>query len=164
MRRIPSVRCTLCWADADLQDTQPKNRTTLLTDLILHAPQIFTSPTLFWKLRLTWKNAEAENLPKPLLKTDFIKKWLCQKKRTWQKNPNQTCRNFCEKPWCQFWRLDFVKNNLCYKNITSQNETACLPKLWLKILKPIWETWANLTRNFLKQKHEPIFKPTKFWK
>jgi len=27
-----------------------KTKTTPLTDLILHAPQFFTSPTLFWKL------------------------------------------------------------------------------------------------------------------
>jgi len=49
------------------------------TDLILHAPQFFTSLTLFWKMRLTYQKAKAEDLPKLLLKTDFAKKLLCQK-------------------------------------------------------------------------------------
>jgi hypothetical protein len=63
-----------------VQDLFTKNRTTPLIDLILHAPQIFTSPTLFWKIRLIYQNARAEDLPEPLLKTDFAKKLLCQKK------------------------------------------------------------------------------------
>jgi len=49
-------------------------------DLILHAPQFFTSPTLLWKLRLIYQNAKADDLPKPMLKTDFTKKRPCQKK------------------------------------------------------------------------------------
>jgi hypothetical protein len=77
-----------------VQDLFPETRTMLLTDLILHARQFFTSPTLFWKTRLTYQNARAEDLLKPLLKTDFTKKLLCQKKQTWQKSLNQTCRNF----------------------------------------------------------------------
>ena len=43
-------------------------------DLILHAPQYFTSPTLPTNLTLNWKNAKAKNLLKPVLKTDFAKK------------------------------------------------------------------------------------------
>jgi hypothetical protein len=78
-----------------VQDLFAKHRTTPLTDLILHAPQFFTSPTLFWEMRLTYQTARAEDLPKLMLKTDFAKKLLCQKKRTWRKNLNQTCQNFC---------------------------------------------------------------------
>jgi hypothetical protein len=63
-----------------LQDSPPENRTTLLIDLILHAPQFFTNPTLPPKPKLNYQNAKAEDLPKPLLKTDFAKRGLCQKK------------------------------------------------------------------------------------
>jgi hypothetical protein len=59
---------------------RPKIRTQPFTDLILHAPQIFTSPTLFWKMRLTYQNARAKDLPKPLLKTDFAKNTICREK------------------------------------------------------------------------------------
>jgi len=57
-----------------------KTKTQTFNDLILHAPPFFTSPTLFWKNRLIYQNAEVENLPEPLLKTDFAKSDLCQKK------------------------------------------------------------------------------------
>jgi hypothetical protein len=63
-----------------VQDLFAKNRTTPLTDLILHAPQFFTSPTLFWNMRPIYQNAKAENLPRPLPKTDFAKNLLYQKK------------------------------------------------------------------------------------
>ncbi len=57
-----------------------KAKTQVYCDLILHAPQFFTSPTLLTKLTLNIQNAKAENLPKPMLKTDFAKSGLCQKK------------------------------------------------------------------------------------
>jgi len=63
-----------------LQDSLAKKQNTALTDLILHAPQFFTSPTLLWKLLLDLQNTKAENLPKPMLKTDFAKSLLCRKK------------------------------------------------------------------------------------
>jgi hypothetical protein len=37
---------------------------------------------------------QSQDLPKPMPKTDFAKKLLCQKKRTCPKSPKQTCRNF----------------------------------------------------------------------
>jgi len=63
-----------------LEDSPPKKQNTALTDLILHARQFFTSLTLPTKATLNLQNAKAENLPKPLLKTDFAKSGLCQKK------------------------------------------------------------------------------------
>jgi len=57
-----------------------KTKTQTFSDLILHVPQFFTSPTLL-KLKLrNYQNAKAEDLPKPWLKTDFAKNLLCQKK------------------------------------------------------------------------------------
>jgi hypothetical protein len=69
------------------QDTPPKNRTQPFTDLIVHAPQFFTSLTLPLKPRQNWKNAKAEDLLKPLLKTDFAKTEPCQKKTRLTKKP-----------------------------------------------------------------------------
>jgi len=70
-----------------LQDSLAKKQNTALTDLILHAPQFFTSLTLFLKMRLTYQNAKAEDLLKPMLKTDFAKKQTCQKKTNLAKKP-----------------------------------------------------------------------------
>jgi H+/gluconate symporter-like permease len=50
------------------------------------------------------------------------------------------------------------------KKQTLPNETTCLPKLCLKILMLILGTWADLTRNFLNKKHEPIFEKQKLGK
>ena len=46
-----------------------KKQNTALIDLILHAPQFFTSLTFQTKPTLNYKNAKAKNLPKPMLKT-----------------------------------------------------------------------------------------------
>ncbi len=59
---------------------RPKNRTQPFSDLILHAPHFFTSPTLPTKPTLNYKNAKAENLLKPLLKTDFVKRLTMSEK------------------------------------------------------------------------------------
>jgi len=57
-----------------------KTKTQILTDLILHAPQFFTSLTLILENTTDLPKRRVENLPKPLLKNDFAKSLLCQKK------------------------------------------------------------------------------------
>ena len=70
-----------------MQDSLAKKQNTALTDLILHAPQFFTSPTLPTKPTLNYKNAKAEDLPKPMLKTDFAKKTNLPEKTNLTKKP-----------------------------------------------------------------------------
>jgi len=57
-----------------------KTKAQFCCDLILHAPQFFTSLTLPTKTNSNLQNTKADDLPKPLLKTDFTKKRPCQKK------------------------------------------------------------------------------------
>ena len=93
-----------------------KTKTQTFSDLILHVPQFFTSPTLL-KLKLrNYQNAKAEDLPKPWLKTDFAKNLLCQKKWTWRKSLTQTYQNFCWKIVADFRNLILPKETLARTN------------------------------------------------
>jgi hypothetical protein len=58
-----------------------KTKTQTFSDLILHAPQFFTSLTLILENTTDVPKRRAENLPKPLPKIDFAKSGLCQKKK-----------------------------------------------------------------------------------
>jgi hypothetical protein len=74
-----------------------KTKTQTFSDFILHAPQFFTSPTLLWKPKLIYQNAEAENLPKPLLKTDFAEKQIARKNKLGKKARTKLAKTFAEK-------------------------------------------------------------------
>ena len=56
-RRIPSVQCTLCWANPILQDSPIENQNQSQLDLILHATKFLAMLTL-QKPKL-WKNKNA---------------------------------------------------------------------------------------------------------
>jgi hypothetical protein len=93
-----------------------KNRIQSFSDLILHARQFFTSPTLPLKPRQNWKNAKAEDLPNPLLKTDFAKNETCQKKNEPDKKPEPNLLKLLLKKCSRFHpqgavpKPDFVEN------------------------------------------------------
>ena len=147
-----------------VQDSFAWKQNRAFCDLILHARLFFTSSTLFWELWLTYQNARAEDLLKPMLKNWLCEEFTVPEKRNLAEKPEPNLPMLLLKPWSQFWEPDLTKENASQKKRTLQNETACLPKTKLKTLKPILETWANLTQNFLNKKHEPILKPIKFWK
>ena len=147
-----------------VQDSFAWKQNRAFCDLILHARLFFTSSTLFWELWLTYQNARAEDLLKPMLKNWLCEEFTLPEKRNLAEKPEPNLPMLLLKPWSQFWELDLTKENASQKKRTLQNETACLPKLDSKTLKPISETWANLTRNYLSKRHERILKPIKFWK
>jgi hypothetical protein len=55
------------------------------------------------------------------------------------KKPEPNLPKLLLKKCSRFQKPDFAKQNASREKWTLQNETACLPKLCLKILKPILE-------------------------
>jgi len=101
-----------------------KTKTTPFSDLILHAPQFFTSLTFALEDKIDLQKRRAENLLKPLLKTDFAKSLLCQKKRTWQKKPEPNLPKL------------LLKNVADFRNLTLPNKTQAM-KNGLCQMKPL---------------------------
>jgi len=62
-----------------------------LTDLILHAPQFFTSPTLLWKTRLTNQNAEPRTY-RNLCRKLILRKGYFARKNEHGKKPEPNLR------------------------------------------------------------------------
>jgi len=56
-----------------------KTETLPFSDLILRAPQIFTSPTLFWKLSLTYQKPERRTCGNPCRKLTLLKSYFARK-------------------------------------------------------------------------------------
>ena len=130
----------------------------------------FTRTLIFYKPDFVLENTtDLPNRQSRELAKTFAEYWLCEKftlpeKINLAEKPEPNKPILLLKPWSQFWEPDLTKENASQKKWTLQNETACLPKLDSNTLKPISETWANLTRNYLSKNHEPILKPIKFWK
>lgn len=118
-RRIPAVRLhalLVCPTFGRLAATD-QNHT--FTDLILHAPQLFASLTFPTKPTLNYKNAKAKNLPKPLRKTDFAKKLLCQK-RTWR-NVSASSTTKARSKLTETFAENREADNRQMKSLTCQN-------------------------------------------
>ena len=130
----------------------------------------FTRTLIFYKPDFVLENTtDLPNRQSRELAKTFAEYWLCEKftlpeKINLAEKPEPNKPILLLKPWSQFWEPDLTKENASQKKQTTQNETACLPKLWLKILKPILEAWASLRQNYLNKNHERILKPIKFWK
>ena len=163
-RRIPHVRCTLCWQELGLKHTPPKNQHHAFDWLDFTRATIFYKPDFAIETETDLLKRQSRELA-----ITFATNWLSEKftlpeKINLAKKPEPNLPKLLLKPWSRFWSPDLTKENASQKKRTLQNETACLPKLYLKTLKPILETGANLTRNFLNQNHEPIFEKQKLGK
>ena len=128
----------------------------------------FTRTTIFYKPDFVLENKPdlKERQSRELAET-HAKNWFCKtvtlpEKTDLAKKPNPNLSKLLLKTlkpiletWLyqrerKPWKMDFAKWN------------RLLARISAKTLNPILETWANMTQNFLNQKHEPIFKPIKF--